>query len=249
MTGDSGELLEDLPIPDAAPLRRRFCCRCGFMRRAGGGRQRACAGAAVRGARCLSLAVWWRAGQPPTLSDFRVGQGAYSGRVADGQRGESAGLWRGNTQTCGAGWDARAPGRHRSDARRGCSIPGAGAPAGRGARREVHDDPKATSRRRQAARAAHCSGAGPTAEAGRDQAGARETGRHGAGLHHRCPGPGDEDGRRRLSSGVQRAAGQRHGQPGDRGRGRLRQRQRPRADGADGPPDRTALCAPPAGLG
>lgn len=37
MTGDSRELLEDLPSPDAEPLRRSFCCRCGFMRRAGGG--------------------------------------------------------------------------------------------------------------------------------------------------------------------------------------------------------------------
>lgn len=76
MTGDSGELLEDLPIPDAAPLRRRFCCRCGFMRRwkraAARGRWRSCARRTMPIAGCVV-----RAGQPP----YAVGLPGGPGRV------------------------------------------------------------------------------------------------------------------------------------------------------------------------
>ena len=126
MTGDSRELLEDLPTPDAEPLRRSFCCRCGFMRRAGG----------VGGsARALA--------QLPKLERIKQAQGKPAG-TTDAQARVMKMAGGGFRPAYTRSWPA-------------------------------------------------------------------------------------------------------HGQPGDRGHGRRRQRQRPGADGADGPPDRTALCAPPAG--
>ena len=89
--------------------------------------------------------------------------------------------------------------------------------------------------RRRGARRAGRGGPGAAARAGGEEEARREG--QGAVLDDRPGGHRDEDGRRGLQPGVQHPVRHGHQEPGDRGRGRGDDRQRPGADAADGRPD------------
>lgn len=109
----------------------------------------------------------------------------------------------------------------------------------------VEDDPGAETRRRKAARER----AAKEREARIEAALARlpeltaikKRQGKGARLDHRCRSDRHEDGRRRLSAGVQPPVWQRYRKPDHRGRGRGEHGQRHGANGADGRPGDRAV--------
>ena len=107
-------------------------------------------------------------------------------------------------------------------------------------KKELEADPAARTTRQQAARQRAAEERAERIRAALEQLpkiaeGKKAEGpRQGAGLDDRCRQPGDEDGRRRVSPGIQRAIGHGHRFADHHRRGRDQLRRRPGAIGADG---------------